>query len=112
MPTLLDIADIDIPEGVEGRSLVPLIDGSVELSDFHEWHEVLAVGGEIENGGRAYSIFNGVHRLIIEGDRKSLYDVVNDPRETKDIAAGNPRIVEHLYGKASRISIRKPRLCC
>ena len=88
MPTLLELAGLPIPAGVQGKSLVPLMQGK-------------GPGPEA-----AYSylsdkmVRHGDYKLIVPLDRKGgspeLYNVVKDPDEQ-----------ENLYGKPEVADVQK-----
>lgn len=76
MPTLLDLCGIDIPEHVEGISL---------LSD--QTHS--CIYGEIgEDCAATRMLHDGRYKLIYYpyGNRTQLFDVENDPKELHDLA--------------------------
>ena len=98
MPTLLELAGVDVPESVEGRSVVgaaprPWLYG--EMSD-----DIYA----------SRMLHDGRHKLIYypAGNRRHLFDLQADPRELTDLsdapesAAVRQRLeaclVEQLYG--------------
>jgi arylsulfatase A-like enzyme len=86
-PTLLDAVGIEIPETVEGRSVLPLLDGDPEWRDhYHGEH------------GAIYHPTNACQYLV--GERwkyvwnpvtgeESLFDLGSDPVETRNLA-GDP----------------------
>ncbi len=85
MPTLLDAADADIPDTVEGRSLLPLL-----RAEDDGWREYLH--GECAevpslNSGQQY-LTDGRHKYIwYPGTaREQLFDLENDPKEMEDLA--------------------------
>ena len=98
MPTLLELADVDVPETVEGRSAVtatprPSLYG--EMSD-----DIYA----------SRMLHDGRHKLIYypAGNRSQLFDLQTDPSELTDLG-GAPEsdavrrrleasLVEQLYG--------------
>ncbi len=76
MPTLLDLCDIDIPVHVEGQSLL-----SGESRDYYY--------GEHGEGDVATRMIRGKRYKLIyypEGNRIQLFDMLEDPRETKNLA--------------------------
>ena len=86
MPTLLEIAGIDVPEGVEGESLLPLILG--ERSSWRPFlHGECAIVPTLDSG----------MQYLTDGRRKYIwypgtgsqhyFDVDNDPREMEDLSA-------------------------
>ncbi len=98
MPTLLDLAGIDIPETVEGRSMVS-----------GERREILY--GEFGEAGHCSRMLrNGTHKLIYYpvGNVFQLFDLENDPDEMVDLADDpasanilghlKDRLREELYG--------------
>ena len=99
MPTLLELAELDVPEGVEGRSLIG--------EDRREW-----LYGEHWEGERSTRMMHdGRYKLIYYavGNVRQLFDIVEDPREQHDLAgeaahaervdAMSARLVDHLYGE-------------
>jgi arylsulfatase A-like enzyme len=76
MPTLLDLAGVDIPESVEGISMVS---GGPRAHLY----------GECGNGPTATRmVHDGRHKLIYYpvGNRAQLFDLDKDPREMVDLA--------------------------
>lgn len=77
MPTLLDIARVEIPKGVEGKSVIPLIKGQ----NF-EWREY--IHGEHSNGlySNHYIVTNKDKYLWYSVDGQEQYfDLQKDPTE-------------------------------
>jgi arylsulfatase A-like enzyme len=98
MPTLLDLAGIDIPESVEGLSMV----GEQRRADLY---------GECSEGYDATRmIHDGRYKLIYYagGNVTQLFDLQEDPRELHNLAACpehadtldrlTARLIEELYG--------------
>jgi arylsulfatase A-like enzyme len=87
MPTLLEVAGASVPETVDGRSLLRLLDDS-DREDWRTWYH-----GE---HGPAYHPTNATQFLVnettkyiwnpITGD-ELLFDLESDPRETEDLSA-------------------------
>jgi arylsulfatase A-like enzyme len=83
MPTMLDVANVDIPGTVEGRSLVGLLDGDAEdwRTYYHGEHAPI------------YAPENGTQFLVDESTKyiwntvtgaELLFDLETDPTETVD----------------------------
>ncbi len=105
MPTLLEVAGLERPESVDGRSLVPVLRG--ESSDVRPW-----LHGE---HAPCYSARQAYHFLTdgrmkyvwrpLDGEEQ-LFDLETDPRELHDLAADESnrdrvsvwrgRLIEHL----------------
>ena len=96
LPTILDLVGGEIPEGIDGHSLLPLIeDPSGESGGGRDY--LLACGGLNDERKRTYSIFDGQYRLIKDirwSEESLLYDVTVDPKETTDLAESEPAYVE------------------
>ncbi len=76
MPTLLDLADIDIPDTVDGISMVG--------EERREW-----LYGEVDEGLRATRMLHdGRYKLIYYavGNRRLLFDLQEDPNELVDLS--------------------------
>ena len=98
MPTLLQMASVDVPDCVEGMSMV----GQAQRSHLY---------GEIGEGASATRMMHdGQHKLIYypAGNVSQLFDLQEDPQELADVA-GDPayatvlgqlqdRLIQELYG--------------
>ena len=79
-PTLCELSGVSIPESVQAKSMVPLLDGKAE--QIHP---------------EAYAYFRDVQRMVRTDrfkliyyphlDRWQLFDIVNDPLELTDLSA-------------------------
>jgi len=84
MPTFLEIAGIDPPGGIDGRSLRPLLGGNQPddwrdaiFAEYHGEPETLYTQRMIRTERYKY-VFNGP-------DRNELYDFANDPHELNNL---------------------------
>lgn len=97
-PTILDLAQIDSTQTAKvdfsGRSLYPLLNGETE-----------SVYGPDEPIGmeaaKQAALFKGDHKLVYVGKPYGdgvwrMFDLVNDPGETKDLAPTNPALFKEL----------------
>jgi arylsulfatase A-like enzyme/Flp pilus assembly protein TadD len=93
-PTIVDLAGLPPLHDVQGRSLRPLLDGSA--SDLG----LVGYGESVES----FTTFRtAILRFVREGRWKyihkvdpQLFDVQADPGELRDVAPGNPEVVERL----------------
>lgn len=88
MPTVLEALGLPVPEHLEGRSMLPELLGAASSAPR------LAVSGFMDdwrtvNTGR----YKVIHR---SAQRAMLFDLDEDPGETKDLAEDNPIAVRHL----------------
>jgi arylsulfatase A-like enzyme len=90
MPTLLDLAGAPFPPGIQGESLVPLMQGEGNPP-------YLAFGESTFDGGRRYVAMGGF-RLIVHSwtGQAELFAFETDPLEQDDLAAAEPQRVEAL----------------
>jgi hypothetical protein len=89
MPTLLELAGIGVPDGLDALSLLPLISGDQEKFD----RPVVT-----ENSRRGLALVEGGYKLVVElgTGRQMLFDLKNDPKELSDIAGESPEQVARL----------------
>lgn len=86
MPTLLDAVGVDVPQGVDGRSLMPLLRGESD-----EWREYLH--GECSDvptsGGGMQYLTDGRRKYIWLPGRgeEQFFDLESDPKEMLNLAA-------------------------
>ena len=83
-PTLLELAGLDVPEVMTGRSLVPWLGGGTP-----EWRSAMFTQS---NGNEQYGIQRSVvadgWKYVHNGyDYDELYDLRGDPGETRNLAA-------------------------
>ena len=99
LPTILDALDRPVPPGVDGISLLPAIQGK-PLPKLWAYGESGASYLEVDDD-LYYPGVRGKHRMIRtagrklifvprpESDRKSLFDLDDDPQEMRDLATTN-----------------------
>jgi len=105
-PTLCELLGIEIPPGLEGESLVPLIEGRAahDVDLFTEHREDPVVRRLGQGSGEMVSLRSGRWKLIvnytssqmIEKPRLELYDLEADPRERSNVADAHPDVVAEL----------------
>ncbi len=90
--TFLDVADVAIPEDMQGRSIIPLCRGNTpddwRKSFYYHYYE----NPGPHNVARHYGITNGTHKLIhlyaLNGEAIKdweLFDLKNDPNELNSV---------------------------
>ena len=89
-PTFLDVAGLDIPEDIQGQSLVPLFDGKAPRSwrdsiYYHYYHSGAYNLPKIEGvrGDRYKLIRYYGHPRLDFGEQWELFDLEKDPQEMK-----------------------------
>jgi arylsulfatase A-like enzyme len=97
MPTLLDIAGLRVPPGLDGESLVPLVTqrrdrepGPVYLESYHP---------RLWWGARELLGLRTGRWLFIQSPRPELYDVDEDPAENVNLAARYPQEIERFAAR-------------
>ncbi len=94
VPTIADICGIELPQDrkIDGKSLYPLLKGDTDTMEDRtivlQWHR-----GDEPEPFRNSAVREPRYKLV---DGEELYDIENDPRELKDIAADHPGIVKRL----------------
>ena len=113
MPTLLDAADVPVPDTVEGRSLMPLVrDAEVQWREYY--HIEHSPSYDPENAHQ--TLTDGEWKYMwnpITGDEQ-LFHLQFDPSELNDLAAGENhqerlacwrrRLAKHLKGRPENLS--------
>lgn len=96
MPTLAGLAGVEAPEN-DGISFLPILDGKPLRQQEHEylyWEFPQSGGWVAVRIGQ----WKGLVKKVNQGNSgMELYDLKNDPRETTDVAADHPEIVERMW---------------
>lgn len=107
MPTLLDLTGLEIPSGVQGRSLVPLLGGE-RLGGFRERPvfvqkaRTAPLRGPSPASLESFAVLDGRWKLIHAVVRDpgapefELYDTDADPADRVNVAEQNPAVVAAL----------------
>ena len=93
MPTLIDIAGLDVPKHLDGRSLRPALEGRI-MDDEGAYVESLLA--ERQFGWAPLRGFRDARWKYIDAPDPELYDLVQDAAELKNRAADAPRRVQTL----------------
>lgn len=97
-PTLLELAGLPVPEGLHGRSLVPLLRGRPEASwrnsFLYEYYEFPGSHMVRKNRGVRAERWKYIHYWE-SPEEFELYDLKNDPREVNNLY-GNPRYADRV----------------
>ena len=95
MPTILEIAGVDVPETTEGRSLLGLMRGEESA-----WRVCL----HIEHAPVHHSLTDGKEKYIwfVPDGGEQFFDLVCDPAERHDLA-GSPEHVERIAAWRQRL---------
>ena len=110
--TFLDVAGVDIPSDMQGKSLVPILEGKTpddwRTAFYYQYYE--NPGGH--NVARHYGVTNGQHKLIhfyaLEGkkiDDWELFDLTEDPNELRSVF-NDPEYAEvqqHMKSELKRL---------
>lgn len=102
MPTILELAGIGAPNGMQGVSLVPAGRGErLDLLAFSEtWYPRYHYGWS-----ELTAVRDGRYKFIA-APRRELYDTQVDPGETRDLADSNPRLADALENALREMSKR------
>ncbi len=89
LPTVVDLLRLPKPETLplDGVSLAPLLDNPNV-----DWPDRIIFG----HWGWAGSARSQTHRLVVKGDDVELYDMINDPEETTNIAELKSKLLETM----------------
>ena len=96
-PTIMEIIGIPKNDGVDGRSLVSLINGK-RLDDLPAYIETSINVNNVEEGGYGIrtSKYKFFRRVPDNDKRLHLYDLKKDPLEENNIAFSRPELVEEM----------------
>ncbi|MGH2369478.1 MAG: sulfatase/phosphatase domain-containing protein, partial [Chloroflexota bacterium] len=88
LPTMLELAGLDVPPALEGESLAPLLAGHAgdpERSVFVEFHRFAAQGDALGGFHPMRAVVKGRYKLAVHlHDTDELYDLESDPAELRN----------------------------
>ena len=102
MPTVAELLGLAVPDGLDGRSLVPYLEGEappappVFAESGQSFHPALVRGRVIFGiAGRLRTVIDGRWKLVWTPGQDpqrefALYDLETDPGETRDVSASHP----------------------
>ena len=124
VPTLCELLDVEIPRGVQGRSLVPVMTGQCADSTHRDGviseHYAGPVGEDAENTGKAITMWRDARYKVIVHHHEpfvELYDLKDDPDEFVNLAqdpahaALRDRLVSQCFAASVRTSDPLPVRC-
>lgn len=86
MPTVLELAGVPVPEGVQGRSVLPLLQGKHEgwREYLHGEHDYFGAGGQ-----SVHFIVSDRHKYVwfSRDGGEQLFDRREDPQELRDLSS-------------------------
>jgi len=108
MPTLLDLAGLEVPTSVEGKSVAPMLRG--EKQDGEGWR-VYVHGEHVSNGGSSQYLTDGKEKFVwlswngheqffdLQRDPQELHDLARDPACAARLTKWRDRLVKELTGR-------------
>jgi arylsulfatase A-like enzyme len=109
-PTLAELLGIPAPSPIDGASLLPLIEGEPDTRDSYAETQCGLQAMPVPESFRAFS--SGNWKLIASAPREraaasgppavALYDLAQDPGETRNLSGERPRIAQDLLGSIAR----------
>lgn len=97
LPTVLDALELDVPQDLDGRSL--LRDTDAELGAYGESYYAA-----INFGWAAVLSWRDERWTYVEAPEPELYDRVADPDERDDVASAHPEVAERLSRKIAAVT--------
>ena len=99
MPTLLELTDVEVPETVEGRSLVDLLEGKQPSEERCLHLQCAPMHHTLTDGKEKYIWFvaDGREQFFrLTDDPNELHNLIDDPQETDRIASWRSKLVKQL----------------
>ncbi|MCP4898169.1 MAG: sulfatase-like hydrolase/transferase [bacterium] len=94
LPTVLELLNLPIPPSVQGRSLLPLLDGQTDDEGHTYYAETLSP--RLSYGwGELRALYRGRHKYI-HGPRQEMFDLDDDPSELNNLIDADVDLVSTL----------------
>ena len=99
-PTLMDMAELPCPAGLDGESLMPLLRGAAD--DSRKWAFAMFTGSS--SNTTMFMLRKGDWKYVAyPGYRPQLFNLRDDPDEIHDLSGAKPQIVGQLDAELRRI---------
>jgi len=104
-PTLLDCARLPIPKTIEGRSMLPVMQGKVNTTRKHLHGEHVIFGQSMHwmtDGHEKYVWFSGTGEELLfnlDIDPQELHNLIGEPDQTLVLSRWRARLIEELRGR-------------
>ena len=97
-PTILDLISIPVPNDIDGKNLLPLIEGqdTEELISHIESPPPLVENSSMKYIGIRTSKYKFIQNIHDDKQSYELYDLQNDPMEEKNIITTSSKQIEQL----------------
>ena len=108
MPTLLDLSGVEVPENVDGKSLLPILRGEKDMVHkfLHGEHSPCYSGDQAYHfitDGRVKHIWrpqDGTEQFFdLDEDPAELHDLINDVDRKKEIEICRSKLIKRLRGR-------------
>ena len=115
MPTILELAGVEIPETVQATSLVSLLQGNGDVV-----HDIVVTSWPLDDPGKPIRVVDDLVRIVAEplpssitdgtwtliyareGEAVELYHTVSDPRQERNVFEDNEAIARKLHNRYFR----------
>ena len=110
MPTILDLLDLPVPDRVQAKSVLPLVEGA-------SIHDLVVTSAPFEEVGESSKTVDGQNRVVVEvspssitdgdwdllyaveGQKVELYRSKEDIGHQRDLSETHPDVVASLHGR-------------
>lgn len=105
-PTIMDLLDLETPRECLGKSLVPLMDGSLHELDLTAFSELHYTNKKEQKEVHLKSLRTGEAKIIANiGERKNLYfNLLSDSREQNNLFSEDSPMSKMMLGDLQKIS--------
>ncbi len=103
MPTVLDLVGRQAPDGLQGRSLVPLMTGETRDLNLEAYSESLYARNHF--GWSDLKALRAGRFKYIATTRPELYDLVADPGELKNLFEERRQIADRMAAELARLAV-------
>ena len=105
VPTLVELLGLELPDGVQGRSLLPMLENDDGAGGENHRYYAEALSPRLSHGWGELRVLVAEPYKYIHGPRPELYNVFMDPNELDNLVDELPEVAAAMKGELAELIV-------